>query len=84
MEDRETKRGARGRCLYKTSQISAEGLTGFSGPVFFEGHCDIGVGGNALIGGSNISIALQPLSVQGQVDLSVAAGLESLELRSGR
>jgi len=44
----------------------------------------IGAGGNALVGGSNNSIALQPLSVQGQVGLSVAAGLESLELRPGR
>jgi hypothetical protein len=44
----------------------------------------IGVGGNALVGGSNNSIALQPLSVQGQVGISVAAGLESLELRPGR
>ena len=44
----------------------------------------VGVGGNALVGGSETSIALQPLSVQGQVGLSVAAGLESLELRPGR
>jgi putative NADH-flavin reductase len=44
----------------------------------------VGVGGNALIGGSNNSIALQPLSVQGQLGLNVAAGLESLELRPGR
>jgi hypothetical protein len=44
----------------------------------------LGIGGNALVGGSNKSIALQPLSVQGQVGLSVAAGLESLELRPGR
>jgi hypothetical protein len=44
----------------------------------------IGVGGNMLVGGSANSIALQPLSVQGQVGLSVAAGLESLELRPGR
>jgi hypothetical protein len=44
----------------------------------------VGVGGNALVGGSNNSIALQPVSVQGQVGLSVAAGLESLELRPGR
>ena len=44
----------------------------------------VGVGGNALVGGSENSIALQPLSVQGQVGLSVAAGLESLELRPGR
>jgi hypothetical protein len=44
----------------------------------------VGFGGNALIGGSANSIALQPLSIQGQVGLSVAAGLESLELRPGR
>jgi Protein of unknown function (DUF992) len=44
----------------------------------------VGVGGNVLIGGSDNSIALQPLSVQGQVGLNVAAGLESLELRPGR
>jgi hypothetical protein len=44
----------------------------------------VGVGGNALVGGSANSIALQPLSVQGQVGLNVAAGLESLELRPGR
>ncbi len=44
----------------------------------------VGVGANALVGGSNNSIALQPLSLQGQVGLSVAAGLESLELRPGR
>jgi uncharacterized protein DUF992 len=44
----------------------------------------VGLGGNMLVGGSANSIALQPLSVQGQVGLSVAAGLESLELRPGR
>ena len=44
----------------------------------------VGLGGNVLVGGSNNSIALQPLSVQGQVGLNVAAGLESLELRPGR
>ena len=44
----------------------------------------VGVGGNVLVGGSNNSIALQPLSVQGQVGVSIAAGLESLELRPGR
>jgi hypothetical protein len=44
----------------------------------------IGVGGNVLVGGSDNSIALQPLSLQGQVGLGVAAGLESLELRPGR
>ena len=44
----------------------------------------VGVGGNVLIGGSNNSIALQPLSVQSQVGVNIAAGLASLELRPGR
>jgi hypothetical protein len=44
----------------------------------------VGLGGNALFGGSANSIALQPLSVQGQVGLNIAAGLESVELRPGR
>jgi hypothetical protein len=51
-----------------------------------QGSASIGVGGggNVLVGGSNNSISLQPLSLQGQVGLNVAAGLESLELRPGR
>src|SRR3954451_4035108 len=44
----------------------------------------VGLGGNVLVGGSANSIALQPLSLQGQVGLNVAARLESLELRPGR
>ena len=44
----------------------------------------VGAGGNVLVGGSNNTIALQPLSLQGQVGVSIAAGLESLELRPGR
>jgi hypothetical protein len=44
----------------------------------------VGLGSNVLVGGSDNSIALQPLSLQGQVGLNVAAGLESLELRPGR
>jgi Protein of unknown function (DUF992) len=51
-----------------------------------QGSASIGVGGggNVLVGGSANSIALQPLSLQGQIGLNVAAGLESLELRPGR
>ena len=42
----------------------------------------VGVGANALVGGSNNTIALQPLSVQGQTGLGVAAGVAGLELRA--
>src|ERR1700675_1758044 len=43
-----------------------------------------GVGANVLVGGSNRSVALQPLSVQGQVGLNAAAGIGSLELHLAR
>ena len=39
-----------------------------------------GVGANVLIGGSNKSIALQPLSVSGQTGLNFAAGMGGLTL----
>jgi hypothetical protein len=44
----------------------------------------VGVGANALIGGSGNTIALQPLSGQAQTGLSAAAGVASLELRATR
>lgn len=44
----------------------------------------VGLGGNVLVGGSANSIALQPLSVQGQVGLNLALGVAELELRPGR
>src|SRR5882724_10981942 len=43
-----------------------------------------GVGANALFGGSNSTISLQPLSVQGQTGLSAAAGVAALELVPAR
>jgi Protein of unknown function (DUF992) len=43
----------------------------------------VGVGANALVGGSNNTIALQPVSVQGQTGLSAAIGVAGLELRPG-
>jgi hypothetical protein len=41
-----------------------------------------GVGANVLVGGSNRTITLQPLSVQGQLGLNIAAGVAELKLRS--
>jgi hypothetical protein len=40
----------------------------------------VGVGANALWGGSNSTISLQPLSVQGQTGLSAAAGIAGMTL----
>ena len=41
----------------------------------------VGVGANVLFGGSGRSIALQPLSVQGQKGLDLTLGVSGLELR---
>ncbi len=42
----------------------------------------VGLGANVLVGGSNSSVALQPLSVQGQLGFNIAAGASELTLRS--
>ena len=39
-----------------------------------------GLGANVLVGGSTRTVALQPLSVQGQTGLNIAAGVSQLEL----
>ena len=44
----------------------------------------VGLGANALVGGSNNTIAFQPLSGQAQAGLSVAAGVAGMDLRPGR
>ena len=41
----------------------------------------IGGGANVLVGGSNRTVALQPLSLQGQVGINLALGVADLELR---
>ncbi len=43
-----------------------------------------GLGANVLVGGSNRTVALQPLSVQGQIGLDIAAGIGALELHPAR
>ena len=64
----------------------------FGGPGFLtgdyvgaSGEATIVVGlANVLIGGSNRTIALQPVSVSGQVGINVALGVADLSLRPVR
>jgi hypothetical protein len=44
----------------------------------------VGVGANALVGGSGNSIALQPLSIEANRGLNVAAGIAALSLAPSR
>ncbi|HTN97528.1 MAG TPA: DUF992 domain-containing protein, partial [Nordella sp.] len=43
----------------------------------------VGLGANVLVGGFEKSIALQPLSVSGEVGLNVAVGIGAIELKAG-
>jgi hypothetical protein len=55
-------------------------LTGTYAGATAEATVAAGLGANVLVGGSNHAVALQPLSVQGQMGLNVAAGVGTLEL----
>jgi hypothetical protein len=58
------------------------GLAGTYGGVSGEATIGVGVGANALVGGSNRSIVLQPFSVGAQQGLNLAVGIAGLELRA--
>lgn len=45
------------------------------------GTVGAGVGANLLVGGSDRTVTLQPLSVQAQTGVNIAAGVSNLELR---
>ena len=46
-----------------------------------EATAAVGAGANVLVGGSNQTIALQPVSVQAQTGLNLAVGVSSFRLR---
>lgn len=47
-----------------------------------EASAAIGVGANALVGGSNRTFSLQPVSVQAQTGVNVAVGVTEFKLRT--
>jgi Protein of unknown function (DUF992) len=59
-------------------------LAGNYGGVGANASVGVGFGGNFLVGGPENSYALQPISVQGQTGLNVAAGVADIELEPVR
>ena len=59
-------------------------LAGNYGGATAEATVGAGLGANVLVGGSDRTVALQPVSVQGQAGLNVAAGVADLRLRPAR
>jgi hypothetical protein len=56
-------------------------LSGTYGGAAAEASVGAGVGANVLVGGSNRTVQLQPVSLEGQTGLNVAAGVAGIDLR---
>jgi Protein of unknown function (DUF992) len=60
--------------------VSRGALAGVYAGATAEATVGAGLGANVLVGGSDRSVALQPLSIQGQAGLNVAVGVADLIL----
>lgn len=71
--------------LAPTANIYAPGaLAGDYAGASAQVTAGVGVGANLLVGGSDRSFTLQPLSVQTQTGLNLAVGVSRFELRSAQ
>lgn len=67
--------------LAPSTDLAAGALTGDYGGVTAGASAGVGASANALIGGSTKSISLQPVSVEGDKGINLAAGIASISLR---
>ncbi|MGA8390348.1 MAG: DUF992 domain-containing protein [Pseudolabrys sp.] len=70
--------------VYAPSTRKFGALAGNYGGATAEATVGAGLGANVLVGGSDRTVALQAVSVQGQAGLNVAAGVADLQLRPAR
>jgi hypothetical protein len=66
--------------VFAPGKTKRGGLEGYYAGASAEATAVVGLGANVLIGGFKRTINLQPLSLQGQTGLNVAAGLAGLRL----
>ena len=64
-----------------TSDVRPGALEGEYAGASAQANVGVGLGANALIGGLDKSVALQPLSVEGSTGLNVAAGIGRIRLK---
>ncbi len=64
-----------------SSDVRPGALQGGYGGASVSATVGVGVGANVLVGGLDKSIALQPLSVEGNKGLNVAAGIGAIDLK---
>ena len=67
--------------LAPTTNLGQGALAGTYAGATASAAVGVGAGANVLIGGFNHSIALQPVSIEGQNGLNIAAGVAALTLK---
>jgi len=67
-----------------TTELESGALEGNYGGLSAEATIGVGVGANALVGGLDKSIALQPFSAQVQEGLNIAGGIGTMSLRTSQ
>jgi hypothetical protein len=67
--------------VYAPTSRPVGGLAGEYAGASAEASLVAGLGANVLVGGSGSTVALQPVSVQGQTGLNLAVGIAGLELQ---
>lgn len=70
--------------VYAPTSRQVAALAGTYSGASAEATVGAGLGANVLIGGSDRTVSLQPISVQGQTGLNLAAGVSALELHPAR
>lgn len=66
-----------------SSDLKPGALEGDYGGVSASATVGVGVGANVLVGGFDKSISLQPVSIEGNTGLNIAAGIGALKLEHG-
>jgi hypothetical protein len=70
--------------VFAPGQVGKGALAGSYAGGSAEATVGVGLGANVLVGGFKDSVALQPISVQGQTGLNVAAGISGLKLSQAK
>jgi hypothetical protein len=66
---------------FRAATLRRAALAGTYAGATAGGTVGAGAGVNLLVGGSNRTVALQPISVQAQTGMNIAAGVSTMELR---
>ena len=79
-----TRGGVMVWAVFAPGSLAPGALAGNFGGVTAGAAVGVGAAAHALVGGSNNSVTLQPLSIEGQTGLNVAAGVAGVTLSAAQ